>query len=426
MKNPFLKQPLLVLAVGIATSTVTQAIVTINYVTVGYPGNAADANSITPNFPAGVGAVAYVYQIGKYEVTNAEYTEFLNAVDPTGANANGIWNASMDSDIRGGISQNLSAPNGAKYSVKTDMGNKPVNYVSWYDAARFTNWLQNGQGSGSTETGAYTLSGSSGFIPKNAGATAWVTSADEWYKAACYDPTPGASVDNYWMYSTQSDTVPIQAVANATGDISNPGANVVNYNRGADWNGQDGNLTTVGSAGANNYFGTADQSGNVLEWLSPGHQPRGGYWGSISHTRLMPRNNFIDLPNQPWVENVLYGFRVASLPPQNLLAINSVTQMELNSSTTKVTFTVSLQDAATAPVTVTWATANGTATAPSDYVANSGVLSFATGQKSKTIVVKVKGNTLLEPNEDFHVNLSNPTGASILVGQGTCTIINDD
>jgi formylglycine-generating enzyme required for sulfatase activity len=90
---------------------------------------------------------------------------------------------------------------------------------------------------------------------------------DEWYKAAYYDPTPGAGGgDNYWAYPTQSDTVPTVASANATGDISNPGANVANYVRGADWNGEDGNVTTVGSAAANNYFGTADQGGNVVEW----------------------------------------------------------------------------------------------------------------------------------------------------------------
>ena len=90
---------------------------------------------------------------------------------------------------------------------------------------------------------------------------------DRWYKAAYYDPTPGAGGgDNYWSQATQGDTVPTVGTANATGDISNPGANVTNYANGADWNSQDGNVTTVGSAAANNYSGTADQTGNVWEW----------------------------------------------------------------------------------------------------------------------------------------------------------------
>jgi formylglycine-generating enzyme len=153
------------------------AVVNIDYVTVGHAGNSAD-----PATGSLYGAVAYAYKIGQYEVTNAQYTEFLNAVDPTGANANGIYNTSMGSNARGGITYTAGAANGSKYTIRTSMGDKPVNYVSWYDAARFTNWLHNGQGSGSTETGAYTLNGNTGLITKNVGATVWLPSEDEWYK----------------------------------------------------------------------------------------------------------------------------------------------------------------------------------------------------------------------------------------------------
>ncbi len=282
MKISLQKRSLRAAGLAIALSTPAFAVVTMDYVSVGHAGNAADST--------GYGAVAYAYQIGKYEVTNAQYGEFLNAVDPGGANANGVYNTLMGSDERGGIAFTSGALDGGKYTFRSSMGDKPVNFVSWYDAARFTNWMHNGQGSGSTETGAYTLSGNIGLITKNPGATVYLPSEDEWYKAAYYDPTPLAGGgDNYWAYATRSDTLPTAATANATGGISNPGANVANYNSGADWNSHDGNVTTVGSAAADNYFGTADQAGNVFEWndavssFSPSRGLRGGSWNYNSN-----------------------------------------------------------------------------------------------------------------------------------------------
>ena len=67
---------------------------------------------------------------------------------------------------------------------------------------------------------------------------------------------------------TASNSLPTIATANAVGDISNPGTRVANYNRGADWNGQDGNVTTAGSAGAGSasFYSAFDQGGNVREW----------------------------------------------------------------------------------------------------------------------------------------------------------------
>jgi len=100
--------------------------------------------------------VADSFQIMKFEWTNAQYVQFLNAVDASGTNPNAVYNTNMDSNPRGGISFTSGASDGSKYAAKTNMGEKPVNFVSWFDAARVANWLQNGQGSGSTETGAYT------------------------------------------------------------------------------------------------------------------------------------------------------------------------------------------------------------------------------------------------------------------------------
>ena len=90
-------------------------------------------------------------------------------------------------------------------------------------------------------------------------------------------------------------------------------------------------------------------------------------------------------------------------------------------------FTVSLDAPQAAPVTVDFATANGTATAPTDYTANSGTVTFAPGVTSQTVTVQVNGDTTVEPNETFNVNLSNATGnATITDAQGVGTIVNDD
>jgi formylglycine-generating enzyme len=295
-----------------ALITSASAAIAMNWATIGHAGNPADSTT-------GLGAVAYDYKIGTYEVTNAQYTAFLNAVDPTGVNPNGIYSSLMGSNARGGITFTSGAAAGAKYTIRTDMGDKPVNFVSWYDAARFTNWLGNGQGSGSTETGAYTLSGNTGIIIKNVGATVWIPSEDEWYKAAYYDPTKDGT-GGYWKYATQSDILPTVGSATSSGDISNPGANVANYNSGAVWNGQNGNVTTVGSAAANNYFGTADMNGNVWEWTdavsNENRELRGGSFeffgsGMLAGTRLTsaPTNELRD-----------FGFRVATIPePSSLL-----------------------------------------------------------------------------------------------------------
>ena len=105
----------------------------------GDPGNACEANT-----GGCFGAVAYEYRIGEYEVTNAQYTEFLNAVDSTGANALALYNAAMGINFVGGN------PDGSKYVVVSGFESKPVVYVSFCDTLRYANWLHNGQGTGST------------------------------------------------------------------------------------------------------------------------------------------------------------------------------------------------------------------------------------------------------------------------------------
>jgi Calx-beta domain len=123
-----------------------------------------------------------------------------------------------------------------------------------------------------------------------------------------------------------------------------------------------------------------------------------------------------------------YGLAVGEIvdndPPA--LSIGDVARQEGNAGTTAFTFTVTLSFPSTGSVTVQYTTANGNAAAGSDYQAVSGTLEFAPGETSKTITVLVNGDTLVEPDETFAVNLSNAAGAAIADGQGVGTIVNDD
>jgi probable HAF family extracellular repeat protein len=106
--------------------------------------------------------------------------------------------------------------------------------------------------------------------------------------------------------------------------------------------------------------------------------------------------------------------------------IGDATVSEGNTGTRPITFTVSLSAAYDVPVTVSYATANGSATAGSDYQAASGTLTIPAGQTSGTITVEVSGDRLAEPNETFFVNLTNPSYGVISDAQGVGTILDDE
>jgi formylglycine-generating enzyme required for sulfatase activity len=264
------------LFISLALGTTSTRAVSLDTVLVGDPGNPPD-QIYRDKGP--FGSVDYLYRIGTTEVTNEQYAEFLNAV--AASDPHELFHPRMHDDLSGGITQHGSDGN-YSYTVRPNMGNKPVVYVSFWDAARFANWMNNGQPTGAqdehtTEDGAYTLGGVTfpvnESVSRNPGATWFLPSEDEWYKAAYYDPRSQAEGgppgdDNYWLYATRSDDDPIIATANSVGDISNPGPNVANYDWGADWNGRNGNVTTVGSAGleSTSYYGTYDQAGGVWEW----------------------------------------------------------------------------------------------------------------------------------------------------------------
>jgi hypothetical protein len=117
--------------------------------------------------------------------------------------------------------------------------------------------------------------------------------------------------------------------------------------------------------------------------------------------------------------------RIMALPPPTL-SIDDAQVVEGNSGTASLTFQVRLSAASPAPVTVDFATSDGTATAPADYQAGAGTLTFAAGATAATATVSVVGDTAVEPDETLTVTLSNAAGAVIADGQATGTIVDDD
>jgi len=310
--------PRVVIAIGVASLLASLAVsahaVTIDMVPVGNAGNAND-----PATGGIYGGVNYSYQIGKYDVTIGQYTNFLNAVAATDTYS--LYSASMATNLNvAGISR--SGTSGAyTYSVITNGGNsasRPITYVSWFDSARFANWMANGQPTGAqssttTENGAYNVNGAtSGNAPaKNvtnpntsAAPTFFIPTENEFYKAAYYSPVLNSGSGGYYTYATQSNTAP--------GNVIGSSANQANYYNGVYSVTQSASassqnyLTDVGAfSGSGSFYGTFDQSGNVYQWndlngtSGSSRGQRGGGWYSpasslSSSTRYTDRPSFED------------------------------------------------------------------------------------------------------------------------------------
>ena len=122
-----------------------------------------------------------------------------------------------------------------------------------------------------------------------------------------------------------------------------------------------------------------------------------------------------------------YSILVTQITTLPVLSIDSISATEGNTGTKSFTFTVTLSEPLDAPVTVQFATSDVTATAPSDYQASSGTLTFEPGVTTQTVTVTVVSDRVIEPDETFNVTLSSPsTNALIDFAQGVGLILNED
>jgi hypothetical protein len=205
------------------------------------------------------------------------------------------------------------------YSVAADWANRPVNYVTFWDAARFVNWLHNGQptgpqGPGTTEEGAYLNLDDQTSFARQPGARFFIPTEDEWYKAAYHDKNAGLAA-SYFDYPTGSNAVPGTDATEAT----NPGNNA-NYriDFGVFALGPPYYRTEVGEYElSDSTYGTFDQGGDVWEWnetvaiQTAWRGMRGGGWEAYGYQSLRAQDRNAYLPT---ADRHDAGFRVASLP----------------------------------------------------------------------------------------------------------------
>ena len=279
-------------AVSAALTATASATITLDMIAIGNVGNAND--TVNPAPAANYGSVSYAYNIGKTEVTTAEYVAFLNATASTSDTYN-LYNPLMAN--MGGINVGIlkTGITNFTYSVTGGGENRPVAFVSWFDAARFSNWMTTGQGT-TTETGSYTLAGavSGSTVARNEIVGGYyIPTEDEWYKAAYYNPGTTA----YSLFPNGQATI-------TTADANY--ASVV------------GTTTNVGNySGDPSTYGTFDQGGNVREVMNLDAAAaaqvlaRGGSYVSGTDSTLSSASRTLITTN---AETITSGFRVSVVP----------------------------------------------------------------------------------------------------------------
>lgn len=259
---------------------------------------------------------------------------------------------------------------------------------------------------------------------------------DETYKVTLSAPTNATISDGTAIATIVNDDVaallPTLAIADAAISEGNSGGKLLSF------------VVTLSAASASAVsvsYATADgtatagsdytaSTGTVT--FAPGETSKTVQVAVKGDTAVEANETFTVMLSAPSGATIADGSALATItnddvaPVVPTVSIADASVVEGNAGTTALSFVVSLSAASTAPVSVSYATANGTGMAGSDYTAKSGTVTFAPGETSKTIQVSVTGDTAVEASETFTVALSAPSGATLGHGTATATITNDD
>lgn len=287
------------------------------WVTVGHPGNAAYSGPDVNGQTAGRGSVPYSFRISRLELTTAQWMEFANVMAALGEPYR------IGEGPVGGYERNFSG-SGPRYVLRPFEGAamRPVTGITWHNAARYCNWLQNGKPAtlDSLVTGAYdtTTFGPpvNGQRPdaltRLPGARFFIPTLDEWLKAVHYDPDRyGPDQGGYWMYPNGTDT-PLTTGSVGEGGQTNTGDPYTLSSRSYEL----GAYSDVQTP-----WGLWDASGGASEWLedaSDGTRQRRLYDGTSYFSEDFQR--VLDVSYQhssdlPGAEGTAIGLRIASVVP---------------------------------------------------------------------------------------------------------------
>jgi len=204
------------------SNPIIESLLSLSFVRVDDVGNPKDSGSLytedwynrfgdgndqpIPITKNNLGIVNYPYRINTYEITNSQYSIFLNSIATGVSSISGLYKTSMNTSNVGGIIRSGDGSiTGYSYHVKNNMQNKPVVFIDYISSLRFINWLSNGAPSGTgvplgvTEYGSYTIGGGPGgvdLVTKNRDQNYWLPTLNEWHKAAYYSPLDVESGSN--------------------------------------------------------------------------------------------------------------------------------------------------------------------------------------------------------------------------------------
>ncbi len=276
------------LSVGSATTAARAAVVT-DWTLISAVGNAPDTRVLNccggKTGTTGYGSVDHDYKIGTYQVTNSQYSAFLNSVAATDTFS--LYNPDMAAVTSGGGIVQTGAPGSFSYEPLPGFENGAVRFVSYFDTLRFANWLHNGEPVGvqdatTTEAGAYTFSAEQVVTTRNVDAQFFLPSVDEWYKSAFYDPD--LDVYNAFSYGASPMGVCGGPTSPCVGDETE---DVYTFEP-----------TRVSP------FGMRGQGGGFLEWAE-----QDGGWGIALDYRASDMGGY-----RKYIEGQNLGFRIATVP----------------------------------------------------------------------------------------------------------------